>query len=128
MNGFKDPWLDQKIAENAASLAKFRERLAVIDGLQSKAKWLEIFKGVFAGNVFDWGALVVSQMLENDLSFGLEEALKHIQPRPWLIDDMDAWLERIEVSFYYTRCSILNKFYSIECICCIYRALPTNVR
>lgn len=41
----------------------------------------------------------MSQILENDLSFGLDDALKQIQPRPWLIDDLDAWLERIEVGY-----------------------------
>lgn len=98
INGFTDPWLYEKNAENSASLEQFRDRLDAIDRLSGNEKWLELFRGVFAGNIFDWGALVVSEILENDMNFGLENALKHIQPRPWLIDGMDAWLQRIEVS------------------------------
>lgn len=97
INGFVDPWLEEKLIENNASLARFRGRLDHIDGLQDKEKWLEIFRGVFAGNIFDWGAMEVARILENDLSYGMENALKQIQPRPWLIDGLDAWIERIEV-------------------------------
>lgn len=101
INGFLDPWLVEKRAENTASIEQFRDRLDVIDRLSGKELWLELFRGVFAGNIFDWGALVVAQILENELSYGLKNALKHIQPRPWLIDGMDGWLERIEVIDYY---------------------------
>lgn len=90
----------EKRAENTAAIAQVRDRLDVIDRLTGKDLWLELFRGVFAGNIFDWGALVVAQILENELSFGLANALKHIQPRPWLIDGMDGWLERIEVNDY----------------------------
>lgn len=97
INGFVDPWLNEKLVENNASLGQFRDRLDDIDRLTGKEKWLEIIRGVFAGNIFDWGALEVAKILENDLSYGMESALKQIQPRPWLIDSMDAWLERVEV-------------------------------
>lgn len=49
--------------------------------------------------MFDWGAQAVAQILENDESFGLEEALERIQKRPWLVDCLDQWLERIKVVF-----------------------------
>lgn len=84
------------MAENNAAVARLCERLEEIDGLAGKERWLEIFRGVFAGNMFDWGALVVSKILENDAEFGLDSALKQIQPRPWLVDELDAWLQRME--------------------------------
>lgn len=96
LNGFVDPWLEEKIAENNASMAKLNDRLNEIDRLSGNDRWLEIFRGIFAGNIFDWGALVVAQILENDTSFSLENALKHLPARPWIIDGLDAWLNRIE--------------------------------
>lgn len=108
INGFVDPWLDEKLFENNASLAQFCDRLDEIDRLVGKDKWLEIFRGVFAGNIFDWGALEVAKILENDLSYGMESALKQIQPRPWLIDGMDAWLERVEVNILHMLQLILS--------------------
>lgn len=101
LNGFIDPWMEQKSSENSVSLSKLSERLAELDQFQCRDKWVELFNGIFAGNVFDWGALLVSKMLERDQSFGLKEALKSIQPRPWLIDGFDAWAERLEVIIHF---------------------------
>lgn len=91
--------MDEKNAENAISLSKLSERLVELDQHRNRReKWLELFKGIFAGNIFDWGALVVAQILENNESFGLDDAMKQIQPRPWLTDGFDAWLNRLEVT------------------------------
>lgn len=98
LNGFTDPWIEEKQTENNISLRHLDERIAELDLYDAKEKWIEIFKGIFAGNIFDWGALAVTQILENDQSFGLKDAMKCIQPRPWLIDGFDAWLNRLEVS------------------------------
>lgn len=97
INGFVDPWLDDKHIENNASLGRFRDRLDYIDRLTGRERWLEIFRGVFAGNIFDSGAMEVVKIMETDASYGMENALKQIQPRPWLIDGLDVWLDRIEV-------------------------------
>lgn len=51
--------------------------------------------GFCLGNMFDWGAQVVSDMLEKNKSFGLTEALECIQKRPWVIDHLDDWLDRM---------------------------------
>lgn len=48
----------------------------------------------------------MTQLLENDRTFGLHEALNRIEARPWLIDGLDNWLHRlkhvslIELLFY----------------------------
>lgn len=95
--GFDDPWKEQKQFENEASIKKLGSRLEYIDQIaDSRTKWTEIIKGVLAGNMFDWGAQAVAQILENDASFGLEEALNQIQKRPWLIDCLDQWLDRTQ--------------------------------
>ncbi|XP_055531557.1 4'-phosphopantetheine phosphatase [Wyeomyia smithii] len=95
--GFDDPWKEQKRIENEASIKKLSSRLQRLDELEDTvARWTEIIKGVLAGNMFDWGAQAVSQILESDKNFGLEEALQRIQQRPWLIDCLDQWLDRLQ--------------------------------
>ncbi|XP_062563734.1 4'-phosphopantetheine phosphatase isoform X2 [Armigeres subalbatus] len=95
--GFDDPWKEQKRVENKASIKKLSSRLQYIDQIvDTRTKWTEIIKGVLAGNMFDWGAQAVAQILENDANFGLEEALDQIQKRPWLIDCLDQWLDRTQ--------------------------------
>lgn len=95
--GFDDPWKDQKKLENQASIKKLSSRLEYIDQIvDTRTKWTEIIKGVLAGNMFDWGAQAVAQILENDADFGLEEALEQIQKRPWLVDCLNQWLDRTQ--------------------------------
>lgn len=95
--GFSDPWKEQKKLENEASLKKLQARLQLLDQIEDmNEKWTAIIKGVLAGNMFDWGAQAVSQILEKDASFGLEEALERIQKRPWLVDCLEQWLERMK--------------------------------
>uniref|UniRef100_A0A336MHU6 4'-phosphopantetheine phosphatase n=1 Tax=Culicoides sonorensis TaxID=179676 RepID=A0A336MHU6_CULSO len=92
---FSDPWKDQKAIENEFAISKLRERLNEIDRLDSDERWIEISKGLLAGNMFDWGAQVVADILEKNKSFGLTEALDCIQKRPWVIDNLDDWLNRM---------------------------------
>lgn len=99
LNGFIDPWIEEKTAENALSLSKLNDRLIILDNHQNEEeKWMDLFRGIFAGNIFDWGALVVTQILANNQSFGLDDAMERIQPRPWLIDGFDNWLKRLKAS------------------------------
>uniref|UniRef100_A0A182NNS0 Damage-control phosphatase ARMT1-like metal-binding domain-containing protein n=1 Tax=Anopheles dirus TaxID=7168 RepID=A0A182NNS0_9DIPT len=95
--GFDDPWKEQKAIENKASIRLLKHRLQQLDNLTSeRERWTEIVRGVLAGNMFDWGAQAVTKILEANNGFGLQQALDRIQKRPWLIDDLDGWLDRIE--------------------------------
>lgn len=99
LNGFVDPWAREKNAENKISVSKLNDRLNALDTHQDEhAKWMDLFRGIFAGNIFDWGALVVTQIFANNQSFGLDDAMERIQPRPWLIDGFDDWMKRLEAS------------------------------
>jgi hypothetical protein len=53
-----------------------------------------VLVGILAGNVFDYGATQVQELLTNNRNFNLNDALSKIQTRPWLIDDFDAFVER----------------------------------
>lgn len=93
--GFEDPWLEQKKSENELALSLFAERIKEIDEIQDvKQRWVELVRGVLAGNMFDWGAQAVANIIQNDKSFGLHGALERIQKRPWLMDDLDKFLQR----------------------------------
>lgn len=95
-NGFLDPWREQKHIENEASIKRLRDRLNELDELKcNNKKWEELVKGLLAGNMFDWGASAVTEILQNDKTFGLQEALTKIQQRPWLVDGLDNWLKRV---------------------------------
>ncbi|XP_055677696.1 4'-phosphopantetheine phosphatase [Lutzomyia longipalpis] len=95
-HGFSDPWRDQKILENKTALRMLRLRFEEVDKLRDNERWIELVRGLLAGNMFDWGAQAVCEILEGNSSFGLNEALSYIQPRPWLIDGLDEWLARLQ--------------------------------
>lgn len=95
--GFTDPWLSQKKLENASAVANLKERLKELDSLQDQdARWTELVRGVLAGNMFDWGAQAIANILEQNSSFGLHSALDSIEERPWLLDNLDNWLQRLK--------------------------------
>jgi len=55
--GFFDVYLSEKREENRLGLEFLSERCGCIEALASQEeKWHEIFKGVLAGNVYDYGA------------------------------------------------------------------------
>lgn len=89
----------QKTVETTTALQNLDSRLKQINNITNfRLRWFEVIKGVLAGNMFDWGAKAVLELFDESDNFGLNEALSKIQPRPWLIDDFDKFIERIEVS------------------------------
>ncbi|KAJ8985488.1 hypothetical protein NQ317_015027 [Molorchus minor] len=100
-NHFSDAWSLQKETESAKALDEFEERICYIDSINNfEEKWLELIKGVLAGNVFDWGAKAVSDILEQSQNFGLLEAMKTIEKRPWFHDNLDSWIKRLKKQPY----------------------------
>ncbi|XP_026763974.1 4'-phosphopantetheine phosphatase [Galleria mellonella] len=96
--GFFDLWKQQKKYENEGALAALSSRLAEIDALpDNRQRWIELGKGVLAGNMFDWGAQAVTDILD----CGLYEALQKIQKRPWLYDGLDKWLDKLEKTVHH---------------------------
>lgn len=99
---FTDAWQYQKSIETASALTNLDARLKQINNITNhNAKWTELCKGVLAGNMFDWGAKAVLELFDKAEEFGLDEALTKIQPRPWLIDDLDKFIERMAVTNIY---------------------------
>jgi len=92
---FVDPYSQQKQQENEQALRLLPDRLAYLDALPPDQFWLELSTGLLAGNVFDWGAKEVAALLEAHKQFGFTEAVNKLQKRPWLVDNFDAWLQRL---------------------------------
>jgi len=91
---FHDPYLRQKQLENKAALQLLPERLSQLSAMDWQTKQESIALGFLAGNVFDWGAKEVALLMEaGQLDFSA--AMKHIGPRPWLIDNVDQWVARL---------------------------------
>lgn len=96
IHGFDDLWLDCKKTENVAALQLFNNRLKEIDAIEDHdERWFQLVRGVLAGNMFDWGAQAVVNVIREDNDFGLDAALKHIQNRPWLVDNLNEWRKRL---------------------------------
>lgn len=89
------PQVKQK--ENGLALKCFQSVTRSLDSLGWEERQLALVKGLLAGNVFDWGAKAVSDVLESDPQFGFEEAKRKLQERPWLVDSYTKWLQRLKV-------------------------------
>ncbi|XP_050309710.1 4'-phosphopantetheine phosphatase [Anthonomus grandis grandis] len=98
---FKDAWQSQKETETKEALCNFADRINFIDSIEDFSdKWLQLIVGVLAGNFFDWGSSVVANMLEGSQGFGLTQAMNTIESRPWFIDDVDAWVNRLNTRIF----------------------------
>ncbi|XP_058160592.1 4'-phosphopantetheine phosphatase [Dasypus novemcinctus] len=93
---FPDPYSKVKQKENGVALKCFPSVLRGLDALCWEDRQLALVQGLLAGNVFDWGARAVSDVLESDPQFGFEEAKRKLQARPWLVDSYGEWLQRLK--------------------------------
>ncbi|XP_042242173.1 4'-phosphopantetheine phosphatase-like isoform X3 [Homarus americanus] len=100
---FPDPYLQQKKLENENALKLLKDHLKVLDGLEYNKRQEALVRGILAGNVFDWGAKEVVELMEQGLGF--KEAADKLQARPWLHDDLDAWISRQQQSPY--KCAVI---------------------
>ncbi|MFG0273540.1 MAG: ARMT1-like domain-containing protein [Phycisphaerales bacterium] len=88
--GIEDACRAQKRAENEAALRLLPERLAALDALDDAARRVELFRGVFAGNLFDLGAQATADRFERAGATPFHACLAEVRPRPWFYDDVEA--------------------------------------
>ncbi|XP_050719238.1 4'-phosphopantetheine phosphatase-like isoform X2 [Eriocheir sinensis] len=100
---FPDPYLQQKKMENEYALKLLKDHLEMLDKLEYDGRQEALVRGFLAGNVFDWGAKEVVKLMEQGLGF--TEAGDKLQKRPWLHDDLDAWVKRQQQAPY--KCAII---------------------
>uniref|UniRef100_A0A4W3H0K8 4'-phosphopantetheine phosphatase n=1 Tax=Callorhinchus milii TaxID=7868 RepID=A0A4W3H0K8_CALMI len=70
---FPDPYSKVKQRENDVALKHFQKVVQALESLNMEQRQFALVKGLLAGNVFDWGAKAVSDVLETDPAFGFEE-------------------------------------------------------
>lgn len=90
-----DPYLLAKQRENEAALARLPEVLAHHAALTGDELAVAVIKGVFAGNIFDLGATCTADRFK-EKTVDFAQTLNELKDRPWHVDDLDAWLERLQ--------------------------------
>lgn len=108
--------------ENDKALGLLGKRLEYLDNLEWFPRQEMLITSILAGNMFDWGAREVADLMENT-DFGFHEARSKIQgisfmwklfssnyicgnftwkihvvltARPWLVDGLDKWIDRLK--------------------------------
>jgi len=72
-------FIQQKQFENEQALRYLPARLATLDSLTDKrSRTLQLARGLLAGNVFDWGAKEVADIMEKG-DFNFEDAESRLQ-------------------------------------------------
>ncbi|GFH12611.1 DUF89 domain-containing protein [Haematococcus lacustris] len=96
--GFHDIFAAVKSRENQAALAVLPSLLQELDGiLDAKARWEQLLRGVFAGNIFDLGAAASAALYaEGSASAPAFAATRAaLLTRPWAEDDLEAAVEHL---------------------------------
>jgi len=82
-----DPFAALKARENDAAVRAYPEVVRRLHAMEAEAKWLHLVQCVFAGNIFDMGAMEVMHLAEAPQDF--MAMVEQVRPRPWLVDDYD---------------------------------------
>lgn len=86
-NGLHDPFRHIKQRENLAAMALYPEVIRQELALTGEGRWLELIRGVYAGNVFDLGSPATQGYATEEVDFA--SAIEQVRPRPWRVDDFD---------------------------------------
>lgn len=88
--GLHDPYRLVKARENELAIKLLPARLRELDAMEPATRAHDVIEGVFAGNIFDMGAISTNAMFESGrVDFHAVRA--KLRPRPWFDDDLDAW-------------------------------------
>jgi len=92
--GIDDPYLLAKQRENDGALSLLPRLIRAIDSLEETQRWERLIRGIFAGNLFDLGAVKAAEKFEKG-GVDFFKTQSELKPRPWLIDDCDRFVSRI---------------------------------
>lgn len=93
-HGFPDPYVKVKARENEAAAALYPATVEQIDRQPAGQRWETLLRAVFAGNMFDLGAPLTTDLYHNG-GIHFLATLGRIPQRPWFIDHADALFERL---------------------------------
>ncbi len=91
--GFVDPFRVQKERENATALRLLPGLLEELDSRGAARRAETLAGALLAGNLFDLGAAAALRHVR-DHGGDFERLMRSQPPRPWLIDDVCAWVRR----------------------------------
>lgn len=92
--GLPDPYALAKQQENQLALKALPALLAELDALAPDDRAETVIRGVFAGNIYDLGAVATLKLFENG-GVDFRAVRQKLKPRPWFMDNLDAWLSRL---------------------------------
>ena len=103
---FDDPYRLVKQRENQRALELLPELLRQLDAMDPATRSKSLVEGIFAGNIFDLGAVDTAGLFQNGQSVDFHAVRGRLSPRPWLVDDLDTWTHRVALGDAY-RCALL---------------------
>lgn len=92
-HGFDDPFQHVKTRANEAALDLLPAIVSEIDTTAGDAQCDLLIRGLMAGNIFDLGSRATIQR-HADGQTAFRETRQTQRPRPWWMDDVDAWHAR----------------------------------
>lgn len=93
--GIMDPYRLVKERENGTALKYLPSLLQELDNADERDLPIILAQGMFAGNIFDLGATSTLAMFQDGQSVDFRSVRAKLKPRPWLVDGLDAWLDRL---------------------------------
>ncbi|TXG65054.1 hypothetical protein EZV62_012048 [Acer yangbiense] len=77
--------------ENEKAISLFGDVVRLNDAIEDPGKRIEnLIRGIFAGNIFDLGSAQLAEVFSRD-GMSFLASCQNIVPRPWVIDDLDAF-------------------------------------
>jgi len=89
-----DPYRRIKARENALAVEQYPRLVERIDAAAGADRWELLFRGLFAGNMFDLGSPKTIQMYHAG-KVNFQTMLDQVPQRPWFLDHADAIIERL---------------------------------
>lgn len=103
--GWLDPYRPIKTRENALAAELYPLVVERLDATLPQHRWELLFRGVFAGNMFDLGSPKTIELYERgEISFDL--IIERVPPRPWFIDHADTLMSRFGPPAHYRQAII----------------------
>ena len=93
--GIDDAYRLAKQIDTEDALHHLPAVLAQLDALPSAERYEAEIRGVFAGNIYDLGAVKTVDMF-TDRRVDFDAVRAQLKPRPWRFDALDAWQQRRE--------------------------------
>ncbi len=104
--GLADPYRLAKARENDAALKLLPALFEELDALPDPQKAEQVMRGTFAGNIFDLGATKTVELFKDGKPVDFHDVRNKLAPRPWLIDGLDAWNQKISSDKPYTAAAV----------------------